>query len=212
MSKRMAMIGMPASPWTGRLRVGAALAVAAVHGLALFAPWTATRAGVLCWAVPPLATGQCGIHLEFHRLLAHQSFRTPCPVEYGLALLGTLAMQTGPVSWVGMHRRHHAEAETPLDPHTPRAGLLWAPFLWVFHSRTGVTENEAKPRLARDLARDPFYRFLERHHRILNTASLVVLLGLGMLGGGWRPGWSVLVWGDSSALSASGTRRSLSNR
>jgi fatty-acid desaturase len=178
-----------------RFRPAKALAVVAVHAVAIAAPWTVSRSAVACWAIALAATGQCGINLGFHRLLAHRSFRTPRWFERLLALLGTLAMQTGPVSWVGMHRRHHAEADTPLDPHTPRAGLPWSHFLWAFFERTGVTDPSARRALARDLVRDPFLQFLERHFVVLNATVLALLFGAGVFVGGLAGGVSLLVWG-----------------
>ena len=41
-----------------------------------------------------------GVTLGFHRLLTHRSFQTHKPVEYGLAVLGSMAVQGPVMSWV----------------------------------------------------------------------------------------------------------------
>src|SRR5262245_26938475 len=64
-----------------------------------------------------------GITVGFHRLLTHRSFQTSKPVEYGFAVLGSLAVQ-GPVnSWVADHRKHHAHTDEEGDPHSPHVNV-----------------------------------------------------------------------------------------
>src|SRR5918992_3512864 len=52
-----------------------------------------------------------GVTLGFHRLLTHRSFQTYKPVEYGFAILGSMAVQGPVMSWVADHRKHHAHAD-----------------------------------------------------------------------------------------------------
>ncbi len=69
------------------------------------------------------ATSGLGISLGFHRLLTHRSLRLAKPLEYIAGLLGTLALQGGPISWVATHRVHHAHSDEDDDPHNAeRAG------------------------------------------------------------------------------------------
>ena len=60
-----------------------------------------------------------GVTLGFHRLLTHRSFQTFKPVEYTLAILGSLAVQGPVMSWVADHRKHHAHTDQEGDPHSP---------------------------------------------------------------------------------------------
>ena len=60
-----------------------------------------------------------GSRSGFHRLLTHRSFQTFKPVEYTLAILGSLAVQGPVMSWVADHRKHHAHTDKEGDPHTP---------------------------------------------------------------------------------------------
>lgn len=58
-----------------------------------------------------------------HRGLAHGAVR----FRFGLGrVLAVLALPAGgPVQWVGTHRRHHACADLPGDPHSPHLGGFW---------------------------------------------------------------------------------------
>jgi stearoyl-CoA desaturase (Delta-9 desaturase) len=62
-----------------------------------------------------------GITVGFHRLLTHRSFQTYPAVRYGLAVLGTLAVEGSVIKWVADHRRHHAFADQDGDP--PEVGV-----------------------------------------------------------------------------------------
>src|SRR5256885_5789216 len=69
-------------------------------GLVL-APFTFTWSGLIVAATLYVAAG-FGVTMGFHRLLTHRSFRTPKPIEYLLAVLGSLANQGGPIQWVAV--------------------------------------------------------------------------------------------------------------
>ncbi|HNG57138.1 MAG TPA: acyl-CoA desaturase [Solirubrobacterales bacterium] len=63
-----------------------------------------------------------GITIGFHRLLTHRSFQTFKPIEYFLAICGSMAVE-GPVNtWVADHRKHHAHTDEEGDPHSPHVG------------------------------------------------------------------------------------------
>src|SRR5437868_7019191 len=66
--------------------------------------WANLGAGLLTWWV----AGSLGIGLGYHRLLTHRGFKVPKWLEYTLSIFGTLAMQSGPLTWVTTHRVHHA--------------------------------------------------------------------------------------------------------
>src|SRR4051794_26156787 len=174
---RMSRLGarLPTHAASGGLEWGSFAGVVLIHLLAATAPLCVTWPGVVAFATLYIATGQFGINLGYHRLLSHRSFRTPRAVERGLALCGTLALQIGPISWVGNHRYHHKEADRPLDPHTPLASFAWAHFFWTFYGHPVLPDLERRTRYARDLARDPFHRALERHFLALNLLLFAAL-------------------------------------
>ncbi len=89
--------------------IPAAIALGIIHVGALFAllpalfSWSAVGIVVFLWWL----TGGVGITLGFHRMLTHRGLRVPRPVEYAIAVLGTLALQGGPIEWISTHRKHH---------------------------------------------------------------------------------------------------------
>ena len=100
--------------------------IGAVGALFMF-NWKALVVTLLLWWISAsLGAGMC-----FHRLLTHRGYQTPKLVEYFLTLCGTLAMEGGPINWVVTHRLHHAHADAPGDPHTPRDGGWWSHIGWT---------------------------------------------------------------------------------
>ncbi len=105
-----------------------------------------------------------GVTLGLHRLLAHRSFVAPRWVERTLVLMGTLACQSGPIEWVGLHRHHHKFSDQANDHHDAGRGLWWSHSDWMLHEIPAVQHVE---RFTGDLQRDPFYRWLDRWFLLL---------------------------------------------
>ena len=105
-----------------------------------------------------------GISMGYHRLHTHRGYKTPKAFEYFLAVCGTLTLEGGPIFWVATHRMHHQHSDTDSDPHTPRtagSGRTWAGFSSASATTTTPT---LMSKYAPDLARDPFYRWLNTYH------------------------------------------------
>lgn len=60
-----------------------------------------------------------GSEIGAHRYFTHKSFNTTKFKEYILVLLQTFAGEGSILSFVGIHRLHHAFADTAKDPHSP---------------------------------------------------------------------------------------------
>jgi stearoyl-CoA desaturase (delta-9 desaturase) len=160
---------------------------AVIHGLALLAAWTFTWTGLAVLLVLWWISGSLGIGVTYHRLLTHRGFRLPKPLEYLGTLAGALASEGGPISWVAMHRIHHAQSDRPgKDLHTPKDGFWWSHFGWIL-CEIGQDRRAMEARYAPELVADPFHRVLNRIHVVPN-----VLVGLGLYGWG---GWPLVVWG-----------------
>ncbi|MEZ4241578.1 MAG: acyl-CoA desaturase [Myxococcota bacterium] len=133
------------------------LVFVAVHAAALsallVAPTTAALALLLGW----FALAGFGITVGYHRLLSHASFRCGRWTRRGFALLGALALQGGPAFWVGLHRRHHADADREGDPHSPHHGLLEGHMLWMLRRSTknAAVLAALSYRDLREIGRDP---------------------------------------------------------
>ncbi len=131
--------------------------------LAVVLLWNrAVNAGDLAiLAVMYLASG-VGVTVGYHRLFTHRSFNAVRPVQYALAVLGSMAAQGPLIYWVADHRKHHAYTDEEGDPHSPHVhdhgggargvilGLLHAHFGWLM-SDWGCAEHS---RYARDLVED----------------------------------------------------------
>ena len=88
-----------------------------------------------------LRRAHVGHYGRVHRYLAHCSFHTSRVFQFVLALLGTTAMQNGPIWWASWHRRHHKYVDTIGDPHSPPIlGFWYAHFAWVFDPKNDETD------------------------------------------------------------------------
>src|SRR4051812_2938246 len=144
-----------------------------------------------------------GVTVGFHRLFTHRSFKTRPAVRGVLAVLGSAAIEGPVISWVADHRKHHAFADVPGDPHSPHVdhgggwrgtlrGLLHAHVGWLFrHDQRG-----ARSRYAPDLLRDPVIRFVDRTFFVWAIGGLALAFGLGVaIGGTLTAGLTGLLWG-----------------
>ncbi|MGA1483047.1 MAG: acyl-CoA desaturase, partial [Vulcanococcus sp.] len=105
-----------------------------------------------------------GVTLGLHRLVAHRSFVAPKWVERVLVVMGTLACQSGPIEWVGLHRHHHKFSDQPNDHHDAARGLWWAHSDWMLHEIPAIKEIH---RFTGDMLQDPLYRWLDRWFLLL---------------------------------------------
>lgn len=187
--------------------------VAIFHILAIAAlftfSWANLAAAVILWWV----AGSLGIGVGYHRLLTHRGFKVPKWVEYTLSVFGTLAIQSGPLSWVTTHRIHHAFTETDRDPHSPRNGTYWAHIGWIFRGTAQNQPRSAMQRYCPDFANDRFHQVLDRYYYV---PTIFLAVGLFFIGGLSMVLWGVFLktvinwhftWLVNSATHLWGTRR-----
>src|SRR5689334_22386242 len=79
-----------------------------VHLVALTGPFAVTWGAVGVFVVLYVFTACIGITFGYHRLQTHRSFKCARWLERFAATAGVLALQGGPIEWVGHHRMHHA--------------------------------------------------------------------------------------------------------
>lgn len=120
----------------------------------------------------------------YHRYFSHRTYKTSRFFQFLLALLGTTALQKGPLWWAAHHRRHHKYTDQDGDVHSPRQnGFWWSHVGWVISDIYDPTDWDA----IKDFARYPELRWLNKYHLIPG-----ILLGVAcFLVGGWQG----LVWG-----------------
>src|ERR1035438_4502671 len=80
--------------------------------------WSALIAFMVVWVLAQ----NVGIGMGYHRLLTHRGYATPKWLEYCITTCGTLALQGGPIYWVGVHRIHHRYSDKGGDTHSPADG------------------------------------------------------------------------------------------
>jgi stearoyl-CoA desaturase (delta-9 desaturase) len=120
----------------------------------------------------------------YHRYFAHRTFKTSRPFQFVLALVGTMAVQKGPLWWAAHHRRHHKYSDQEGDVHSPvQEGFWWSHVGWIVSPKFDPTDWDA----IKDFSRYPELRWLNTYHLIppITLAVLLFLLG----------GWQWLVWG-----------------
>jgi stearoyl-CoA desaturase (delta-9 desaturase) len=143
-----------------------------------------------------------GVTLGFHRLLTHRAFQTHKPVEYGLAVAGSMAVQGPVMSWVADHRKHHAHTDQEGDPHSPHGhgggvrgalkGLWYAHMGWLF-DRAGQADHS---RYAKELFEDPGMRRIHSLFAVWVLIGLAIPFGLGLLIDGTLAGaLTAALWG-----------------
>ncbi|MCL1465544.1 acyl-CoA desaturase [Argonema galeatum] len=161
---------------------------AAVHGLALLAPWFFSWSALGVMIFLHWLFGSIGICLGYHRLLTHRSFQVPKWLEYIITTIGTLSLQGGPIFWVAGHRLHHAHTEDfDKDPYSAKRGFWWSHCLWLIYPQDEFFNYETYRRFAPDLDRDPYYRWLNRNFLLLQIPLGLLLYALG--------GWSFVIYG-----------------
>ena len=89
--------------------------------------------------------------------------------------------------WVGTHRLHHSKSDLPGDPHSPRQGAFWSHMGWIIFGEAKHNNTQLMSRYAPDLARDPFYLWLNTYHYVPLVALGLILLATG--------GIQMVLWG-----------------
>ena len=160
------------------------------------------------------------VNLGYHRCLSHRSVRLRKPLERVLISLGLPAGT--PIQWAGTHRFHHSCSDEAADPHSPVwKGFWYAHVGWYIGSSSAwvcavyalagplrtLYDGWNRPRtnqqynhLARDVAADPYYRFISRPLPFFAACVLHVALFYGFVYWGW--GWAgvALLWAVSAAI------------
>ena len=181
--------------WTHGLHWYAVLWIVLLHVGALAAPLVFTWKGLLLFLVLSWLTGGLGVCLGYHRLLAHVSFQTYPIVRRILALLGALAGQGPPLTWIGVHRKHHQYTDIAGDPHSPREGAWWSHVLWLFPRPREPQWTKMIHRYSKDLGTDRFMQLLDKTYLVWHLVVGASLLAAGWLGWDLYIGLSFLVYG-----------------
>lgn len=141
-----------------------------------------------------------GVTAGFHRCLTHRSYAARPALRAALAIAGSMSFQGQVIGWVAIHRRHHAFADRPGDPHSPYRygtgplgqlrGATHAHLGWLFS-----TESISAGHYAPDLLADSAMRRVSRAFPLLCVVSLALPALAGWaIGGSLGAAWSALLW------------------
>jgi fatty-acid desaturase len=157
------------------------LAIAAIP----FFSWT----NLAIFLVLQYITTSWGIGVTYHRMLSHRALKMPKFWERIFTTIGVLNLQGSPLRWIATHRVHHAFSDTPKDPHDSNRGFWFSHMGWMLLTKPCFETDEEMRKFARDIAKDPYYRWLESFG---NQTLLQVALGLLL----WAFfGFGALMWG-----------------
>jgi sn-2 palmitoyl-lipid 9-desaturase len=181
--------------WSNGLDWPAVFWIGLIHVGALAAPFCFTWKGLLVAIALAWLTGGLGVTLGYHRLLTHRSFQTFRPVRGVLAVLGALAGEGPPITWIAVHRKHHHFTDKEGDPHSPRDGFWWSHMLWLFPRPHKAEYAQMLEHYAKDLRKERFMRLLSTTFLAWHFALGLLLFGVGWLGWDVYTGASLLVYG-----------------
>jgi stearoyl-CoA desaturase (delta-9 desaturase) len=167
------------------LRFGGFNAVAywAIHASCLLAFYTGVNTTDLILFAFTFWVRMFGITAGFHRYFSHRSYKTSRAMQFVLAVIGTSAIQKGPLWWAGAHRLHHRYSDLPGDPHSPRVSFWYAHQGWIFDPQW----HETRIREIRDFAKYPELIWLNQWHIVPPILLGALCYGIG--------GFSGLIWG-----------------
>jgi stearoyl-CoA desaturase (delta-9 desaturase) len=123
-----------------------------------------------------------GITAGYHRMLTHRSFDAHPVVRFLLLAFGSMAVESGALTWARIHLQHHAYSDEEGDPHSPLKGFYHAHFGWMID---GLGAPEGK--YDAWLTKDPMVVWFEKTFVYWVAAGFIIPFLIA--------GWSGLFWG-----------------
>ena len=112
-------------------------------------------------------TAAIGITYGYHRYFAHSDYKTNALGEIILLYLGLLCGGRSALTWAGVHRLHHAYADTEKDPHSPKNH----PWYVILFSLWRVKHIPRKYMI--DLFRNPRVMFFHNYGKYIFAAHWI---------------------------------------
>ena len=109
-----------------------------------------------------------GITYGYHRYFAHKSYNASPMVQIWLLYIGLLCGGRSALTWAGVHRMHHAYADTPKDPHSSK-NYPWYVILFSLW-----TVDSIPRKFLVDLLRNPRVMFFHKYGTYIFIAHWVI--------------------------------------
>jgi stearoyl-CoA desaturase (delta-9 desaturase) len=120
-----------------------------------------------------------GNEVGLHRLWSHKSFTTKPWKEIILHFFAVPLLYGSSIAYIGVHRQHHAYADTEKDPHV--ISPWWKAFFY-FRDQNFKIENK----FVSDLIKNPTHRWVHKNYFKINT---IILLSFLLIFGIYYTGW-----------------------
>ena len=125
-----------------------------------------------------LIIGPISSVITLHRLLTHRSFKTYTWLETILSYISVISTIGPTISWVGLHRQHHATSDRHGDPHSPyvdgKFNILQSVKVWLGYDWQIPSIPVA---YVKDLMRNNTHKIIFNHYfKIIFAFSLVLIL------------------------------------
>ncbi|MDX6613872.1 MAG: hypothetical protein QOD75_3058 [Blastocatellia bacterium] len=168
-----------------------------MHLACLLVVWTGASAVAIAVCIALYVVRMFAITAGFHRLLAHRTYQASRIFQFLIAFTGTAAYQKGPLWWSAHHRRHHLNADTEKDLHSPLSHTFWQSHVGWFLARESNTTDW---KLVTNLSKYADLRFLDRFYSLPPVLLAASMFALGTALQRYAPGlgtsgWQMLIWG-----------------
>lgn len=125
-----------------------------------------------------LIIGPISSVITLHRLLTHRSFETYPWLETALSYISVISTIGPTISWVALHRQHHATADNDGDPHSSyingKFNFIQSIKIWLGYDWTIPNIPVA---YVKDLMRSPVHKFIfNNYFKIIFVFSLILIL------------------------------------
>lgn len=109
-----------------------------------------------------------GLTVGYHRVVAHGQIKLHPVLETIAIYIGLVSSACSPLSWTGVHRMHHAYADTPKDPHSPKY-KKWHEILF-----SAYKIKKIPPRFVRSLYRNPRVMFFHKYRWYVLAVTYII--------------------------------------
>jgi len=109
-----------------------------------------------------------GVSFTLHRMYSHKCFTISKRLQKILSLHSCLCMLGSPLSYAYIHRFHHSNSDTDIDPHSPKHGIV--------HSIFGLHEPQrVHTFIIRDFLKDKFQMFIHNYYTLLVLVFCLII-------------------------------------